>query len=113
MPGMGGASYSLDQDAFLMLHAYLDRAGERLGKHPESDYETACELRAQVIDRGHAGETWNEMHREIGELLRKRTPAPGEVRGLHEKTHRLLEESKATLARLDRIKTAGSAEMPG
>jgi phage shock protein C len=34
---LGGASYSLDEDAFLTLHAYLDRAAERLGEHPDRD----------------------------------------------------------------------------
>jgi phage shock protein PspC (stress-responsive transcriptional regulator) len=34
---LGDASYSLDQDAFLTLHAYLDRAAERLGAHPDRD----------------------------------------------------------------------------
>jgi phage shock protein C len=34
---LGGTSYSLDQEAFLTLHAYLDRAGERLGEHPDRD----------------------------------------------------------------------------
>ena len=34
---LGDASYSLDQDAFLALHAYLARASERLGEHPDRD----------------------------------------------------------------------------
>lgn len=34
---LGDAAYSLDQDAFLTLHAYLDRAAERLGEHPDRD----------------------------------------------------------------------------
>lgn len=34
---LGGASYSLTEDAFLALHAYLDRAAERLGEHPDRD----------------------------------------------------------------------------
>jgi phage shock protein PspC (stress-responsive transcriptional regulator) len=34
---LGGASYSLDQDAFLTLHAYLARAADRLGEHPDRD----------------------------------------------------------------------------
>jgi phage shock protein C len=34
---LGGASYSMDQDAFLALHAYLDRASTRLGEHPDRD----------------------------------------------------------------------------
>jgi len=32
---LGEASYSMDQDAFLTLHAYLDRASTRLGEHPD------------------------------------------------------------------------------
>jgi phage shock protein C len=34
---LGDASYSLDQDAFLALHAYLARAADRLGGHPDRD----------------------------------------------------------------------------
>ncbi len=34
---LGDASYSLDQDAFLVLHVYLARASERLGDHPDRD----------------------------------------------------------------------------
>lgn len=34
---LGGGSYALDQDAFLALHAYLARAAERLGAHPDRD----------------------------------------------------------------------------
>jgi phage shock protein PspC (stress-responsive transcriptional regulator) len=34
---LGGASYSLDQDAYFALHAYLDRASARLGEHPDRD----------------------------------------------------------------------------
>jgi phage shock protein PspC (stress-responsive transcriptional regulator) len=34
---LDGTSCSLDQDAFLALHAYLDRASARLGEHPDRD----------------------------------------------------------------------------
>jgi len=34
---LGGASYPLDEDAFLALHAYLARAADRLGEHPDRD----------------------------------------------------------------------------
>ncbi len=34
---LGGASYQLDQDAFLALHAYLARAADRLVEHPDRD----------------------------------------------------------------------------
>lgn len=32
---IGGASYRLDEDAFLALRAYLERAAQRLGDHPD------------------------------------------------------------------------------
>src|SRR3954469_8632881 len=34
---LGGASYPLDEEAFLALHAYLARAADRLGQHPDRD----------------------------------------------------------------------------
>lgn len=34
---LGGASYSLEEEAFLALHAYLARAADRLGEHPDRD----------------------------------------------------------------------------
>ena len=86
---------------------------ERLGKHPDSDYETTCEIRAQVIDRGYASEQWNEVHSEIVELLRSRVPAPEAVRALHDRSHDLLEEARSTLAILDRKKAAAASEIPG
>ena len=86
---------------------------ERLGKVPESDYETTCEIRAQVIDRGHASEGWNEIHEEIEALLRTRWPDPASVRQIYDRTAGLLEESRRTLALLDRKKSAGAADIPG
>ncbi|HYV85070.1 MAG TPA: nitrite/sulfite reductase [Patescibacteria group bacterium] len=55
---------------------------EALGRRLDSDYEVGCELRARVIDRGYAGEGWNDLHREIEELLRARRPSPIRVRGV-------------------------------
>ena len=86
---------------------------ERLGKVPESDYETTCEIRAQVIDRGHASEGWNEIHEEIEALLRTRWPDPASVRQIYDRSGGLLEESRRTLALLDRKKSAGAADIPG
>ena len=34
---LGGTPFSLDEDAFLALHAYLARAADRLGEHPDRD----------------------------------------------------------------------------
>jgi hypothetical protein len=55
---------------------------EALGRKLDSDYEVGCELRARVIDRGYAGEGWNDLHHEIEELLRARRPSPIRVRGV-------------------------------
>ena len=55
---------------------------EALGRRLDSDYEVVCELRARVIDRGYAGEGWNDLHRDIEDLLRHRRPSPLRVRGV-------------------------------
>jgi len=87
---------------------------ERLGKNPDSDYETLCEIRAQVIDRGYAGETWNDYHREIERLLRTRRPNPVAVRRLYRRSMELLEESKTTLRIVDRRRnTSVGVDIPG
>jgi sulfite reductase beta subunit-like hemoprotein len=86
---------------------------ERLGRHPDSDYETACELRSQVIDRGCAGDLWNDVHAEIDVLLRTRTPEPAGVRALYDRALELLREAEGTLPVLDRRKAEGAGEIPG
>jgi hypothetical protein len=48
---------NLGRSRYTLARVLLDA----LGKHPDSDYEAACELRAHVIDRGHASELWNEL----------------------------------------------------
>jgi sulfite reductase (ferredoxin) len=55
---------------------------EALGRRLDSDYEVGCELRARVIDRGYAGDGWNDLHRDIEDLLRRRRPSPLRVRGV-------------------------------
>lgn len=86
---------------------------ERLGKHPDSDYETICELRSHVIDRGYASDLWNGVHRDVEEALRSRDPEPATVTTLHTRALDLLEEARATLAVLDRKKDSASSEVPG
>ena len=88
---------------------------EALGKHPDSDYEVACELRAGVIDRGYAGEDWNELHRDIEALLRTRRPDPERIRSTHDRVTRLLSEFQRTLPMLVRLKQerGAGAEIPG
>jgi len=101
---------NLNRSQYTLAQVLLDR----LGKRPDSDYECACELRAQVIDRGYAKETWNEIDREIGALLRSRHPDPAALRRLHRRCLDLLEESKSTLALLEQKRQSASlAEVPG
>ena len=101
---------NLNRCQYTLAQVLLDR----LGKHPDSDYECACELRAQVIDRGYAKETWNEIHREIDALLRSRHPDPAVLRRLHRRCLDLLEESKSTLALLEQKRQSASlVEVPG
>lgn len=100
---------NLNRTQYTLARVLLDR----LGKHPDSDYETTCELRSQVIDRGHSSELWNELHAQIEEALRLREPDPGAVTALHGRTLDLLAESLGTLAALERAKTSTSTEMPG
>ncbi|HET6373495.1 MAG TPA: nitrite/sulfite reductase, partial [Candidatus Polarisedimenticolia bacterium] len=87
---------------------------KEVGKTPDSDHECVCELRAQVIDRGHAGELWNEHHEEIEKLLRTRQPEPAAVEATYRRSHALLEEARTTLRALARSRAAGGpAEIPG
>jgi len=85
------------------------------GRRTDSDYETACEMRARVIDRGHADETWSDLHRDIETALRPRTPDPLVVRALHSRACALLAGSPAVLGRLQHGGAAGAAdaENPG
>jgi sulfite reductase (ferredoxin) len=73
---------------------------EALGRKPDSDYETACELRAKVIDRGHADDGWNDRHRDIEALMRTRRPLPEAVRTLLDSTLLAIREAGPVHARL-------------
>jgi sulfite reductase (ferredoxin) len=85
-----------------------------LRKHPDSDYEVICELRAGVIDRGYAGEAWNVLHQEIEELLKTRRPDPERIRSVHDRTQQLVGEFRAALPALAAKAGGGAAtEIPG
>ena len=87
---------------------------EALGKKPDSDYETVCELRAKVIDRGLAGEQWNELHETIDDLLKSRRPAHNDVARLYARALEVLETSVPVHARLRRTAATAraGAEVP-
>ena len=70
---------------------------ETLGKHPDSDYEVTCELRASIVDRGIVGEGWNVLHHDIEEMLRTRRPEPERIRSMHERAGLLIEEFRSAL----------------
>ena len=82
---------------------------EALGKKPDSDYETTCELRARVIDRGLADEGWNEMHQTIAELLQTRRPAEDAIARLHARALEVLDASVPVHARLRQVAAAATA----
>jgi sulfite reductase (ferredoxin) len=88
---------------------------EVVGKKPDSDYETACELRAKVIDRGLADEGWNELHETIDALLKTRHPAPADVARLHARALEVVEASVPVHGRLRRVvaeSALAGAEVP-
>ncbi len=66
----------------------------KLGKQPESDYETDCEIRAQLIDRGLLSERWNELHNALEAALRQRNPPAALVAGLQAKLELFLSEAR-------------------
>jgi sulfite reductase (ferredoxin) len=82
---------------------------EALGRKPDSDYETACELRAKVIDRGHADDGWNERQRDIDALLRTRRPHPEAVRTLLDRATGAIDQAAPVHARLARLARGGGA----
>ncbi len=87
---------------------------KEVGKFPESDYECVCELRARIIDRGHSSDLWNELHEEIGTLLRTRTPDPRAIEAVHGRALDLLAESRKVFLRLAQLRTDQTpAEIPG
>lgn len=88
---------------------------EAIGKRPDSDYEVTCELRAQVIDRGHASEVWNELHDVIARTLRTKYPPLDAVRAIYGRSEELLDEFRRLLPILVRKKaaSASSAEISG
>lgn len=87
---------------------------EALGRKPDSDYETVCELRAKVIDRGHADDGWNDRHRDIDALLRTRRPRPEAVRALLDRAVRAIDEAAPVHARLAGLgaSAGAAAEQP-
>jgi len=81
---------NLGRSRYTLARVLLDA----LGKHPDSDYEAACELRAHVIDRGHASELWNELGASVDELLKTRRPDPESIRSLYARSGALLDEAR-------------------
>jgi sulfite reductase beta subunit-like hemoprotein len=81
-----------------------------LGRRPDSDYETACEMRARIIDRGHADETWEELHRDLECALRTHAPSAAAVRALLARTATLVEGLLPVHARLTRAAAGNDPE---
>jgi len=82
---LGEASYSVDQDAFFALHAYLDRAAARLGEHPDRDEVLAGLERSIGARLARGGErstpfTGAEMAAALKQVGRVDGPRLGPVR---------------------------------
>src|SRR6185436_8866139 len=85
-----------------------------LGRRPDSDYETACDLRARVIDRGHADLDWDDLHRAFESALRPRTPDETAVRALQSQVEALAAAAAPAYPVLKHLASASSdAEIPG
>ncbi len=85
-----------------------------LGRRPDSDYETACDLRARVIDRGHADLEWDDLHRAFETALRPRTPDTAAVRALEKQVVALAEAAAPAYPILKLVASRTSdAEIPG
>ena len=54
---LDGASFALDEGAFLALRSYLDRAAARLGRHPDRDEVLAGLERSIAVKLGRRAST--------------------------------------------------------
>ncbi len=86
---------------------------EALGKRTETDYETLWTYRTEVIDRGHAGERWNDFHAAARKLLARREPDPEAVRQLHGEAGLLLAEARVVLGTLLAAAARRTADVAG
>lgn len=103
------AAANLGRLRFTLARALL----EVLGKKPETDYETLWEYRTEVIDRGHAGEGWNDFHARAERLLALREPDPAAVERLHGDASALLAESRGTERVLAGLARRPAADVAG
>jgi len=71
-----------------------------VGKETHNDWETLCEFRARLFDRGHASDTWIKLRDEIDSLLATKEVAHARVASLHAGAARFLEECRILLAAL-------------
>lgn len=73
---------------------------EGLGKSANSDWETLCEYRARLIDRGHAPETLNELRLALDPLLARKPVGPEPLPSLIDRVETFLVESRGLTAAL-------------
>jgi dissimilatory sulfite reductase (desulfoviridin) alpha/beta subunit len=87
---------------------------EPLRKRPDSDRETIGELRAHVIDRGHASDAWNDLYAQVRRLRERKEPDPADVRAAQREARHLLVEAREVYPRLAAIAGRGAThEIPG
>ncbi|MFN0150853.1 MAG: nitrite/sulfite reductase [bacterium] len=84
------------------------------GKETHNDWETLCEFRSRLFDRGHASDTWERLREEIDALSATKVPAADRVAALQREAAQFLEECRALLAALRAWKNdPGASPLPG
>ncbi len=71
-----------------------------LKKQCISDWETLCEYRARLVDRGHVGDAFDELRRELDELLEQKFFNASAVPSLAGRVQAWVEEQRLVLAAL-------------
>lgn len=85
-----------------------------LDKQPDSDWEVLHELRAHVIDRGYAGDDFNELLEEVRRLRERKVPRVEGVSAALDSARELLPEFREVLPLLLALpkRSGHDAEVP-
>jgi sulfite reductase (ferredoxin) len=85
-----------------------------IGKETITDWETLCEFRSRLVDRGHASPAWNEIREEIDALLGSTRVAPARVEALIVRADAFLRECRGLLTAIRSWRADPSAPpLPG
>lgn len=84
------------------------------GKETHNDWETLCEFRARLVDRGHVSERWGALRDEIDALMSTKRVDRARVAAVGAEAARFLAECRTLLAALRNWKSdPTAAPLPG